>query len=351
MIKCNLSLAILLALFVCVLVCPAQQKSQPVQSHPSIELFNAAANDHPDTLVFKVLQYTAPYPGFYQEVHLNKDGAASNARIVPDWAVQNLRTARLDQSQVDEIRQLLVQLRLTPVSSVSKSSQGEQYTVFIFDDGKACVRYDYTKAIPAQVQSMLDRVNAEIEKQQIQRYEAMLERHQYLQQVYGDWQSNPDLVVTTGLRMHRFQDGNALLLTITGQRRLPESQFVDVPIYHVLLFHPEALITGSGNNIASDDPLSTAEVIWSLQQEVAAATGREKRLEMKYHAINKTLSVGANEFSLGRGNLFIICMNDNWIPVVTQIHYVMGEAIHEQKVLDYFKSVFPQNEAIQNLKK
>jgi hypothetical protein len=124
-------------------------------------------------------------------------------------------------------------------------------------------------------------------------------------------------------------------------------------IYHVLIFYSEASLTGSGSGGGwSDEPLSTEAVIWSLQKEPEAngPNMREKRLEMKYNAIGKTLSVGTKEFSLTEGNLFIIHMNDSWRPTVMQVDYFMDEQTEGQKVLDYFKSVFPQDGVIQNLK-
>ncbi|MEW6131386.1 MAG: hypothetical protein AB1757_30435 [Acidobacteriota bacterium] len=352
MIRDCLFVVMLCATGLCVQVCLAQQKSESSQHNLSIKLFNAVADHHSDTLLFKALQYTAPYPGYYQELILNKDGSAYNARVVPDWAVQDSKGAKLSESQLDEIKQVLVMLNLKPASSMPTPSPGVVHTVFVFDGGKGLARYDYIGLLPAEVQSLLDLIHSEIEKQERVKYEEGLERRKHMQQVYGEWQNKLGVVIPSDSRMHSLKGANGLLLTIGG-RRASESKFVDVSIYHVLIFYPEASLTGSGGGGGwSDEPLSTNVIIWSLHKEPAVNDQNmsEKRLELKYNAIDKTLSVGSREFSLNQGNLFIIQMNDDWAPIVRQGDTFIDEQMDDQKVLDYFKSVFPQDGVIQYLK-
>lgn len=344
---------VLFALSLFVQICPAQAKSESPQYTHSIKEFHEAADRNLPALLFKVLQYQSPYPGSYQELNLNKDGLAYSARVVPDWAIQNSRSAKLSESQIQEIRKMLARLNSTSTSHMPEPSPGKVYTAFVYDDGKAFARRDYTDSIPAEVQSIFDFVNSEIEKQENLKYEKILEHHKQLQEMYGEWENKVGVVTPADSRMHSFKDTDGLMLTLNGRHRMPESKVADTSIYQALVFYPKASIAqwGDGSHW-SNDPISSIVIGWTLQKEATDEASKitEHKLEMKYNAIDKTVSVGEKIFSLADGNIFIIHMNDRWIPVVTQANYLMDTPVDEQKVLDYFKSVFPQDRMIQNLK-
>src|ERR1051325_8696243 len=75
----------------------------------SIDWFYTAANCHPKTLLLKLLQFNAPYPGYYQETSVDANGTAFTARVVPNWAVQNSVDAKLDDALLAQIKQMLAQ--------------------------------------------------------------------------------------------------------------------------------------------------------------------------------------------------------------------------------------------------
>src|SRR3954470_17308241 len=85
--------------------CPAQDETPELRwNNNSIEWFNEAANFHQEGLLFKALQYEAPYPGFYQATTLTRNGIAFAGRVVPNWAVQNSIGAKLDDQQLEQVK-------------------------------------------------------------------------------------------------------------------------------------------------------------------------------------------------------------------------------------------------------
>ena len=72
-------------------------------------------------------------------------------------------------------------------------------------------------------------------------------------------------------------------------------------------------------------------------------------LEIKYQAIDGTVSVGGKVYQLGYGNIFIIHMSETWTPIVTQIEIQSNEQGTDQSVLDRLKSILRDDEAIQRL--
>ena len=72
-------------------------------------------------------------------------------------------------------------------------------------------------------------------------------------------------------------------------------------------------------------------------------------LEIKYQAIDGTVSVGGKTYHLDQGNMFVIRMTEDWTPVVSQIEVRRDEQKAEHRVLGEFKSVLRYDASIQQL--
>jgi hypothetical protein len=346
------ALLLALSLFLRPSVAPGQKAPAPRTSN-SREWFNEDAVHHPNSLLLKFLQFTAPYPGFYQKLTLDGNGNAFTARIVPDWAIQGSVGAKLDGILLDQIKQKLSHLNLAPDPPQLEPREGQLHTAFIFCDGIAYGRYDFNGPLPAQVQEILDRLMTEIEREAKHHYEEFLKHHEQMEQLYGDWQNRSGVAVISGSRMHGLKGIRGLLLTITGQRKQAlTAGTTEVSIYHALIFYPEGVLTGSGSNGSwSDDPLSTEVVIWDAAKGNGSGEAKtdKKVLEIKHQAIDNTVSVGGGTYQLDAGNMFIIRMSNDWKPVVSQIKVFQDEQIQEQSVLDGFKSILRDDEFIKRL--
>jgi len=354
------SMGLLLVFFVSPLASLGQQQkaTSPLERTP-IDWFYEDANYHSNTLLLKSLQFTAPYPGFYQQLSLDTNGNAFTGQIVPNWAIQASQTAKLDVPRLDEIRRTLIGLTLglglTLGSSLSlpEPQPGQLHTAFIFYDGKAYLRYDFNGVLPPQVAAILETIRKELDNDAKVRLEQFMAHHKLMEETYGDWQNKSGVAVVGGGRMHVFKETPGLLLTLMGQRKtLPTAAITTVSIYNVLVFYPNATVTGSGSGGSwSDDPLSSEVVIWILPSESGsyAADTSERKLEIKYNAIEATVSVGGKTYQLSHGNMFIIRMGENWMPTVNQLEVNLDEQTTEQNVLDRFKSILRNDAFIQRL--
>lgn len=164
-------------LWLSVMSCLAQEK-QDVADDPdrsSIRWFEEAANDDRDGLLFKSLEYTAPYSRMYFELRLDAEGNAFTARVIPGWAVQNSRYGKLSAEQIKEVKQMLEANYLQVSPSPTEAREGEKCTAIVFVSSKGYARYNFGGFLPVEVQRVVDFVNAEIEKQEKLRYEEWLE--------------------------------------------------------------------------------------------------------------------------------------------------------------------------------
>jgi hypothetical protein len=167
------------------------------------------------------------------------------------------------------------------------------------------------------------------------------------QQIYGDWLHKPGAISPTGSAERGFDNAHGLLLSTTGQRCVSGSNFVAVSIYHALVFHPDARLTGGsdGGGWNSDEAL-----FWSVPKSTGDSEPERKRLDIVYNAIDKTVNIASNVFSLASGNLFIIRVDEFWVPRTIQLNAHLDDQKDAQTVLDYFKSEMPTDAAIQALK-
>ena len=329
-----------------------KQESKITLNGNSIERFYQAADHHSDTLLLRTLQFTAPYPGFYQALSLDSNGRAFTARIVPDWAIQASKTANLESDRQEQIRQMLVHLTIASCPSPPEPQPGELRTALVFYNGKTFERHDFNGSLPGQVQDILDIVRTELEKAEKARYEEFLRHHDLMEETYGDWQTKPGVVLVTDCRTRGLKPTRGLLLTLSGKRNeVPPAAPALVSIYSALVFYPDGPITGIGCGGSSDDPLSSWGVTWTLPKGSGAdAAGTEKgTLEIKYHAIDGTVTVAGTAYQLAQGNMFVIRMTEDWTPIVRQIEARRDEQTTEEKVLDHFKSILRDDVSIQQL--
>lgn len=164
-----------------------------------------------------------------------------------------------------------------------------------------------------------------------------------------EWQFKPGVVMASGSRDSALKDIRGRLLTVNGYRRVSAAKLEEISVYHAIIFYPEATTIGSGSS--SDGPLSTEEITWEVQKNPPGShkDTEEKRLKIKYHALDKNISVGPETFSLSGGNLFIIRLDESWLPGVTQLKAHFSERAEQEKVLGFFKSVLREDEEIQKL--
>jgi hypothetical protein len=203
------------------------------------------------------------------------------------------------------------------------------------------------------VEEILDILRTELERAAKVQYEEFLRHHQLMEETYGDWQNKTGVVVVTSSRMHGLKGTRGLLLTLSGKRNpIPPAAPTLVSIYHALVFYPDAAVTGSGGGGTwSDDPLSSEVVIWTVPKGSGSnAAGTDERvLEIKYQAIDGTVTVAGATYQLAQGNMFVIRMTEDWTPVVRQIEARRDEQTTEQGALDQFKATLRDDVAIQQL--
>lgn len=317
-----------------------------------IDWYYEDANYHSEKLLLKLLQFTAPYPGYYEKTSLDIDGNAFTGRIVPNWAIQGSVNAKLDDALLGQIRQMLGHVSVASGSN-DLQLQGQMHSTFVFFDGHQFGRFDYNGTNPSQIDGILQILHKQFRatvQRQIQDFAA---HERFIKETYGDWQNRPGITVNAGGQMHGC-NGNRALVVLTSGLRKPEltNSSAAVSVYHALVFYPGGAVSGAGSGGRwGDDPLQSYVVIWRLPNANGSFSENtsERRLEILHNAIDGTIGVGGKTYHLNGGNMFIIRLGDDWVPTVTQLADRLEDQATPQVSLDRFKAILKQDASIQAL--
>ncbi|MCA1579524.1 MAG: hypothetical protein LC794_19430 [Acidobacteria bacterium] len=170
----------------------------------------------------------------------------------------------------------------------------------------------------------------------------------------GNSQVRPKLkraeMTVTGTRAESLNGAPVTLLTVKGSRRLSRTKIETASVYHALIFHPDSRILSIGGGFLNEGPLATVTITWTIQKTPNDYKNTDKKeLRIGNHAINKIVTLAGKSFSLSKGNLFIIKLNQDWVPESLQINEQLVQPVESKTVLDAFKSSSPGDEVIQRL--
>ena len=343
----------LVAVLFCPVISAAQEQRTIPAERKSIDWFYEDANSHPKTLVMKLLQFNAPYPGYYQQTSLDTNGNALTARYVPNWAVQNSSYTKLNGALVDQIRQMLAQLNVPSTPAVLDPQPGQLHSAFIFYDGHDFLRLNYNGPNPAQIDAILAILQKEFMASGRAQREEFTTHQKLMRETYGDWQTRAGITMNAGAQMNGCKGNGALVVLTAGQRRnVATSSPVAVSIYHALVLYPGAAITGSGSGGRwSDDPVQSYVLIWRPHNANGSfsANASEQKMEILHNAIDATVTIAGKTYQLTGGNMFVVRIGADWLPTVTQLNEVFEEQATSQTSLNRFKSIFKDDASIQKL--
>jgi hypothetical protein len=166
-----------------------------------------------------------------------------------------------------------------------------------------------------------------------------------------NWQFRPGALMASDSQMSIFKDAPGQLLSVNGFRRISAAKLEEVSIYHAIIFHPTVPMSGSGGSTSNDGPLSIEKVTWRIQKNPPHdyKDTTQKMLEIRYDALERVVIVGSQRFLLSEGNMFIIRLNEDWLPEVEQVAATFDKRADDEEVLKFFKHVLREDERIQKL--
>ena len=341
------------ALFLPAISMGQEQKGDAPTERKSIDWFHLDADYHPKTLILKHLQFIGPYPGHYQLTSVDTNGIAFSTRVVPNRGNKGTYHAKLDGALLAQIRQMLAQIKVPATPAVVEPRQGQLHSAFVFHDGHDFFRLNYNGPHPAQIDDILAILKKQFMATRRAQDEEFAAHQKLMRETYGDWQTRADITISAGSQMHACKGNSAVVVLNIGRREtIDATSPLDVSVYHALVLHPAAVVSGSGSGGRwSDDPVQSYVAIWTPLKADGffSADTPQQKLEILHNAIDASVTIGGITYKLTAGNMFVIRLGADWQPTVTQLGAKFEDKATPQTTLSRFKSILKNDPAVQAL--
>jgi hypothetical protein len=171
----------------------------------------------------------------------------------------------------------------------------------------------------------------------------------YLPQEKKWWLRHSGAVIPGGSTTMRYTDKPCTILSVTGERWVPNGRLEDAAAYHALVVFPIVMPSADYSLSGGDGFTHTDIQKWrapNVEGMVSDLDGAD--LAVVYDALWQTITVESKTYHLANGNLFVIRYDQNWRPTVTQLNQTLNQRELDSEV-KAFKSLLPDDKLVQQL--
>jgi hypothetical protein len=303
----------------------------------------------PGELLLRMLQFEAPYRGYFQELRLYRDGVVLTFRNGPNSALQNSHNTKLGQNALDAVQRKLDALDLSGYSASSGTEPAGLHTMLIYFDGRAYQRRNINGPLPPRIQTAIDSLQAALKVEDPDAFQKVVKAQDAAREAErklraGGWN------VPKQLQLSALKGVRGLLLTVSGVRGGATTS-----IYHALVFYPEGKLSYEPIDPANWGPANPHAQVTMRFEHPNEPSGIGIKtvthdLVIDYRLIENTLTVGTHSFPLTEGNLFVIQLADkSWTPLARAVRAHIDGPSAPQAILEEFKAQL-RDGAIQSLR-
>ena len=156
-------------------------------------------------------------------------------------------------------------------------------------------------------------------------------------------------VMPNALRTQGYTDKPFTILSVKGQKWTSWNKLEAGSAYHALIILPQILPNDGDSGTRSDGFTYTATEKWQSGKAEANTGPTEEELAISYDALRQTITVGSETYHLAKGNLFVVRLDENWHPEITQLEMTNNKDIGVEEVISAFKSALRQDRIVQQL--
>jgi hypothetical protein len=248
---------------------------------------------------------------------------------------------------------MLAQIKVPATPAVVEPRQGQEHSAFVFYDGHDFFRLNYNGPHPRQIDDILAILKKQFMATRRAQDEEFAAHQKLMRETYADWQNREGITMSAGSQMHAGKGNSAVVVVNIGRREtIAATSPLDVSVYHALVLHPGAVVSGSGSGGRwSDDPVQSYVVMWTPLKANGffSADTPQQKLEILHNAIDASVTIGGKTYKLTAGNMFVIRLGADWQPTVTQLGETFEDQATPQTTLSRFKSILKNDPAVQAL--
>ena len=158
-------------------------------------------------------------------------------------------------------------------------------------------------------------------------------------------------VIPDGSRTLVSSEHNRVWLSGVGRRWVTRDRQEEAAAYYALVVPPRGRVRADGSASANDGFSQTDTLKWVAERDLGGGALEQAggSLTVRYDAVGRDVTIGPDTYSLSKGNVFVIRLDEGWRPHVTQVAASFSrddgfEAAHEAVRL-----ALPHDEEIKGL--
>lgn len=165
------------------------------------------------------------------------------------------------------------------------------------------------------------------------------------------WLYMSSAVIPNTTRTLSFANQGKLMLEVGGERWASWYAQEQATAFHALVIPPEGAIRQDDGSSGGTDITHKVTLMWLHTKEQGGnpPQAEAKSFTIVYHSLTQRVSVGSETYRLAKGNVFLIRLDDEWQPRVTQGEAVLDKPADHDEVIEVFKRVFPDDEEVKKL--
>ena len=165
------------------------------------------------------------------------------------------------------------------------------------------------------------------------------------------WIQMTGAVIPYSSRTLNYAEHHNVLLSVGGDRWVSMYQKEKATAYHALVIPPQVELRADGGASGNDGVSGTDTLRWLCLKEVGGNSqwAEPKSLTIVYDALTQRISVGSETYRLAKGNIFVVRLDDEWRPHVTQIGEIFDKSDERDEVVAILKRALPDDEAVTKL--
>lgn len=158
-------------------------------------------------------------------------------------------------------------------------------------------------------------------------------------------------VIPEGSRTLTTVGRESMWLSVEGSRWVSRSRQEDAAAFYALVTPPRGSVREDDSTSTNDGVTHSNTFRW-LSEHDAGGGGRvvtRHSLTVSYNAVKGEVSVGPDAYPLSRGNVFVIRLDEEWRPHVTQLESGFSDVNGFDRAREVVRRAMPDEDAVKGL--
>ena len=164
-------------------------------------------------------------------------------------------------------------------------------------------------------------------------------------------QWTPGALMANGSEAEVLGNVNGSIYSMHGFERISRAKLKPISLVHILLFEPNVETRGGGSGLSTECLNATETLTWKLGNYKAGPFDLpDAHFEIHFDGKDNKIQIGGQSYDGGKGNLFVVWLDQKWKPRVKQVARTIKEQQSVAEILDEFKLALPSETDVQAAK-